>query len=102
MSFHIFYQHQTKTTEHAIKSTTAHLYEEHKLNTTKDTLLSIEEATKADNNDDIHDQNMFNNYAWYSMIHSLFEPFEFIVYSGSHLMKQDKEVHEISKLKLQF
>jgi hypothetical protein len=65
-------------------------------------LLSIEEATKGYNNDDIHDQNMFNNYPWYSMIHSLFEPFGFIVYSGSHLMKREKVVHEISKLKLQF
>jgi hypothetical protein len=36
------------------------------------------------------------------MIHSLFELFDFIVYSGSHLMKKDIKVHEITKLKLQF
>jgi hypothetical protein len=92
----------TKKTEQMIQSATTDLYEQNKLNTTKATLLSIEEATKGYNNDDIHDQNMFNNYPCYSMIHSLFEPFEFIVYSVLHLMKREKVVHEISKLKLQF
>jgi hypothetical protein len=92
----------TKKTEQMIQSATTDLYEENKLKTTKATLLSIEDARNNSFNNEIHDLNMIKNYPWYSMIHLLFEPFDFIVYSGSHLMKQEKEVHEITELKLQF
>jgi hypothetical protein len=92
----------TKQKQHIQQSATTDLFEQHKLHTTKAALLSIENTRNLTFNKDIHDIQIDENYPWYSMIHSLFEPFDFIVYSGSHLMKGDSKVHEITKLKLQF
>jgi hypothetical protein len=78
-------------------------YQQHKSNTMKETLNSIDLASTMYNKNDLCKHNHLNKYPWYSMIHSLFEPFELIVYSESHLVKEENiNVHEITKLKLQF
>ena len=50
----------------------------------------------------INDKDETFEFPKYSMIHSLFEPFEFIVFSGSHLLKTGTNVHECTKIKLKF
>ena len=39
---------------------------------------------------------------WYSIIHSLYEPFDFILYDQSHRIKSDIKIHECLKVKLSF
>jgi hypothetical protein len=47
-------------------------------------------------------QEFDDTWPWYSMINTIFEPVDFILYSGSHMVQPGKKVHEITKVRLRF
>lgn len=58
--------------------------------------------------EDFHDiSNMNNevfhpNWNWYSMIHSLYESFSFVLYNGSHRIQNGEVTHKKSRVVLKF
>jgi hypothetical protein len=47
-------------------------------------------------------KNFDTNWPWYSMINTIYESVDFIVYSGSHLVKPSVKLHEVTKTRLRF
>ena len=53
-----------------------------------------------ENDYDISNDPKSNN--WYQIIHSLYEPFEFIIYDRSHLLSGGVPIHQTTRIKLVF
>ena len=48
------------------------------------------------------DIDLYKKNNWYQVIHSLYEPFEFVIYDRSHFINGEVDIHQATRLKLIF